>query len=384
MTKNDVVIIGAGPAGSYLAYKLQKLGIKTLILEKNVFPRYKTCGGGLSKKAYDILFRDNKNVENIIEKKIKKGLYIRNQKITSRESEEDLIYMTYRSKLDNFLVNMAVDNKTVFLKENITIKKINQRENIVTYRENNKEKTASYNILIGAWGHNVNLNKLVDLYPFNRYAISSSWEGPPGPKFSKYFEEYAVCQIMSSYPGVVGYIFPKSKMITAGLFTSLYPVPFNLKKAWNEFAEYWKLDSNINPRYAVIPIRDFKKPIAKNNILLIGDAAGLADSFTGEGLYQAFLSGMIASKNIKDFFEIDNYNLSNNYTQEINTQLLDMEKWAKIYEFLFHHFPNFSFWLGSESFFGYEILKSFLTGNIRYNEIRKIINHFIEKTIYQI
>lgn len=384
MTKYDVIIIGAGPAGSYLAYKLQNLGIKTLILEKNVFPRYKTCGGGLSKKAYDILFTDNKNIENIVEKKIKKGLYIRDKKITSREAEEDLIYMTYRSKLDNFLVNMAVDDKTVILRENVTIKKINQKDNTIIFRENNKEQTVQYNVLIGAWGHNINLNRLVDIYPFNRYAISSSWEGPPGSKFSKYFDEYAVCQILSRYPGVVCYIFPKSKMITAGLFTSLYPVSFNLKNIWKEFAEFWKLDYSIHPRYSVIPIRDLKKPIAKKNILLVGDAAGLADSFTGEGLYQAFLSSLIVSKSIKNFFEIDNYNLANNYIRDINTQLLDMEKWAKIYEFLFHHFPNFSFWLGSESFFGYEILKSFLTGNIRYNEIRKILNHFIKKSIHQI
>jgi geranylgeranyl reductase family protein len=384
MTKHDVIIIGAGPAGSYLAYKLRNLGINTLILEKNIFPRYKTCGGGLSRKAYDILYSDNKEIENIVEKKIKKGLYIRGNKVTIRESDEDLIYMTYRSNLDNYLVKMAVDNKTVFLKENVTIKKINQREKSIVFKENKKEQTVHYNVLIGAWGNNVKLNRQVDLYPFKRFAISSSWEGSPGPRFSKYFNEYAVCQIMKKYPGVVGYIFPKSKKITAGLFTSLYPVSFNLKNAWNEFAEFWKLDTNIHPRYAVIPVRDFNKPIAQENILLIGDAAGLADSFTGEGLYQSFISSMIASKNIKNYLENDKYELAKNYTQEINKQLLDMEKWAVIYEFLFHHFPNFSFWLGSESFLGYEILKSFLTGNIRYNEIRKILNHFIKKSIHQI
>jgi flavin-dependent dehydrogenase len=56
MKKYNVVIIGAGPAGSFLAYKLGKHGYSVLILEKENFPRYKICSGGLSKKSYDILF----------------------------------------------------------------------------------------------------------------------------------------------------------------------------------------------------------------------------------------------------------------------------------------------------------------------------------------
>lgn len=376
MNKFDVVIIGAGPAGSYLAYKLKNQGVKTLLLEKNIFPRYKTCGGGLSKKAYDLIYSDNKQIEKIIEKRIKKGLYIRGKKIVSKGAEEELIYMTYRSKLDNFLVNMAVDKKTVFLEENIDLQDINQKDNIIFYKKNNKKHAVSYDVLVGAWGHNINLNKLIELYPFERFAISSSWEGPASKKFSEHFDEYTVCQIMSRYPGVVGYIFPKSKLITAGLFTSIYPVKFNLKSVWKEFAEFWKLDENINPRYAVIPIRDLKKPIARKNIILLGDAAGLADPFTGEGLYQAFLSSNIASNNIINYLKIKKYNLAHQYTQEINSKLLKMQKWAKLYEFLFHHFPNFSFWLGSENRLGYKILSSFLTGDISYDKTWKIIKHF--------
>jgi len=40
--KYDVVIVGAGPAGSALAYELARRGVSTLILERDVLPRYKT------------------------------------------------------------------------------------------------------------------------------------------------------------------------------------------------------------------------------------------------------------------------------------------------------------------------------------------------------
>ena len=41
----DVIIIGAGPAGSSLAYFLTKEGIDVLLIDKDHFPRYKPCAG---------------------------------------------------------------------------------------------------------------------------------------------------------------------------------------------------------------------------------------------------------------------------------------------------------------------------------------------------
>ncbi len=373
MDNYNVVIVGAGPSGSHLAYKLKHQDIDVLLLEKQKFPRYKSCAGGLSKKTYDVLFSENKNIENIVEKTVKKGLYVRNNKFTFVESEEDLIYMTYRAELDNFLVKMAVDNKTVHFKENVSIQKINQKINTITYVENNKEYSVGYDILVGAWGSNIRFNKLIDLYPFVRFDLSSSWEGPAGPKFKEYSEEYALTQIMKKYPGFVGYIFPKSELITAGIFTSKHPFPSVWKNMWNDFMEFWRLDNSIKPKYAVIPIRDPKKPIARDNILLIGDAAGLADPFVGEGLYHAFIGSMIAARNIINFFKKENYDLAFEYNKNIDSKLSDVLKWARVYMFLFNHFPNLSFWFGSETSVGNEILLSFITGEIKYNEVKKLI-----------
>jgi len=378
MNKFNVVIIGAGPAGSFLAYKLGKKGLSVLLLEKETFPRYKICAGGLAKKTYDILFSENKNVKNMIEKKVRKGLYVRNKKFTFTESKEDLIYLIYRSKLDNFLVKMAVDNKTVQFRDSITIKSIDYEKNNINYIEKNTEHKVNYDILVGAWGCKKRLNKLVNLMPFESFAVSSTWEGPGGSRFCKYSDEYVVCQIIKGFPGFVGYIFPKSDEITAGLFTSL-DTPTNLKKMWNEFMDFWRLDKNIKPKYALIPIRNFNKPIARKNILLVGDAAGLADPFTGEGIYYAIISSMIASKEIIKYIKNKDYDLSYEYNKNINRNLFDIQKWGKRYEFLFQHLPNISFWFGSECFIGNEIINSFITGEIKYNEISKMIRYSINR-----
>ncbi len=377
MNEYNIVIIGAGPAGSFLAYKLGCQGISVLLLEKENFPRYKICAGGLAKKSYDIVFSENKDIKKIVEKKVRKGLYVRNKKLTFTDAKKDLIYMIYRSELDNFLVKMAVD-KSVHFKDNITIKNINRNDNKIIYTDKNTEHKVNYDILVGAWGSNKKLNRFVDLIPFESYAVSSTWEGPAGPKYSKYSNEYAVCQIIKGYRGIAGYIFPKSEMITAGLFTSLNSTT-NLKKMWKELMDFWKLDKNIKPRYALIPIRDFKKPIARNNILLVGDAAGLADPFTGEGIYYALKSSIIASNEIQKYLKNKEYDLSYEYNKNINLSFNEIQKWGKFYEFLFQHLTNLSFWFGSECFIGNEIINSFVTGEIKYNEILKIIKFSIDR-----
>ena len=379
MDNYDVVIVGAGPAGSYLAYKLKNQGIKVLILEKMKFPRYKSCAGGLSKKAYNLLYKENKNIKKVIEKSTNKGLYIRNGKFSKIKPGKELILMTYRSDLDNFLIKIAVDNKTIFFKDNINITSINTKINCVNYIENKKEKIVNYKILVGAWGGNIRFNKIVDIYPFKHFNLSSSWEGPSSLKFKKYSEEYVLTQIFKNYPGFVCYIFPKSKLITAGIFTSKYPFQNVRKDLWNNFMDFWNLDKSIKPKYAIIPIRDIKKPIAKENILLVGDAAGLADAFTGEGIYYAIISSRIAAKQIIYFFNNKKYNISSNYQKNIDSEISDILRWAGYYRFIFNLFPNFSFWFGVETRVGNEIINSFITGEIKYNELSKILKCFFKK-----
>ena len=53
--KYQVVVVGAGPAGSSAAYFLGKSGIKTLLLDKYDFPRDKLCGGAISPRALSVL-----------------------------------------------------------------------------------------------------------------------------------------------------------------------------------------------------------------------------------------------------------------------------------------------------------------------------------------
>jgi flavin-dependent dehydrogenase len=69
MERLDLIIVGAGPAGSVAAYTAAKLGLTTLLIEKEMMPRYKPCGGGLTPKAIDFLEARDLLDKNVVERK---------------------------------------------------------------------------------------------------------------------------------------------------------------------------------------------------------------------------------------------------------------------------------------------------------------------------
>ena len=64
----DVVIVGAGPAGSVAAYESAKKGFKTLLLEKGSIPREKACGGAVMYRGIRII--NGEVPREVIERKI--------------------------------------------------------------------------------------------------------------------------------------------------------------------------------------------------------------------------------------------------------------------------------------------------------------------------
>ncbi len=54
-SRYDVIISGAGPAGSLLGFLLSQNNIRTLIIDKKNFPRYKICAGGLQDRSLELI-----------------------------------------------------------------------------------------------------------------------------------------------------------------------------------------------------------------------------------------------------------------------------------------------------------------------------------------
>ena len=98
----DVVVVGAGPAGSTTAHRLASQGASVLLLDKARFPRDKPCGGGLTIRAVRQLpVSPDPVVEHVVDRM---GFRLRYGTRFERTTSEPLVLMTQRKRLDHYLV----------------------------------------------------------------------------------------------------------------------------------------------------------------------------------------------------------------------------------------------------------------------------------------
>ena len=103
--ETEVVIVGAGPAGSTAARELAARGVDVLMLERAKFPRDKPCGGGVTIRCDNLLpFSLDPVIEDVITGAV---IQIRDGKAVTRDADAPITYMTQRRYLDRFLVEQA-------------------------------------------------------------------------------------------------------------------------------------------------------------------------------------------------------------------------------------------------------------------------------------
>ncbi|MBS3917609.1 MAG: NAD(P)/FAD-dependent oxidoreductase [Deltaproteobacteria bacterium] len=102
----DVIVVGAGPGGSTAARFCARSGLKTLLVEKEKFPRYKPCGGCLSLKTVHLLDFD---LTPVIENDIwgAKFSYCLKEPFFI-ELKEPIVFMVMRDRFDQFLKERAL------------------------------------------------------------------------------------------------------------------------------------------------------------------------------------------------------------------------------------------------------------------------------------
>jgi flavin-dependent dehydrogenase len=101
----DVIIIGGGPSGASAGRRAGKLGLNTLLLEKEEFPRYKPCGGVLSEHAISCL--DFELTQDIIELEVTGIDVIFKDQFVKARKDRRMAALVSRSEFDNLLLEKA-------------------------------------------------------------------------------------------------------------------------------------------------------------------------------------------------------------------------------------------------------------------------------------
>ena len=307
----DCIIVGAGPGGSSAATFLARQGISTLLLDKEVFPRDKVCGDGLAPQALywiDELGCINEVLDQTDSCITTGDIFINGEHLSTGRFPQDAQYPGFctlleRKRLDFILAKNAVKNGAVF-KPGHMVKEIDLTGKYIVARAESDGKMAEFQgmLLIGADGVNsVVARSIGNILKEGTSAVSvrGYYEGVDTGRsqIQIYFNE-------QFFPGY-GWVFTDdSGKANIGIGYAIdrnFPKKRNLQHVFEEFIrkdlkgllKNARPDGNTAGWWA-----SFFRPksMVAERVMLIGDAANVADPINGGGIHKAMESAFISSQ----------------------------------------------------------------------------------------
>jgi len=312
--KYDVVIVGAGPAGSTAAKFLSEDGFKVFLIDKDRFPRDKPCGGGLPIRVLKRFkyIRENDLIESYLF-----GGFVHSPSLKYKvqvQKDEPVLAMVLRKKFDFGLVKLAIDNGAVF-SDGKTVKDVKISKNKVEVIFGDGTGVDSQ-VVIGADGVRSIVSKKLGLHQGrNRFSICVFQEYNVGEEtLDRFFGENRCGHIHTRVGGIAGYgwVFPKKQHLNIGIGQrGQHRIKTNLLDVYKNYIKTLEKQRIIPENLGLgrymggsIPGAPLEKTYANRGVV-IGDAAGLVNPMSGEGIHYAMYSAEIAAQVITESLEID-------------------------------------------------------------------------------
>jgi len=288
----DVAVIGSGPAGLAAAITAARGGARTVVLERSTHPRYKTCGGGLIATSMSAASRwisvPTREQVHAASFTLRGG-----REFTRRLDDGPLISMVVREEFDNALRKAAQEAGAV-IREQALVRSLVQDPERAAVRLVSGE-TVTARVIVGADGsggvsarhvgarfEQVDVGLEVEL-PVSR-AQARDWQGRMLIDWGR-------------LPGSYGWVFPKGDRLTVGVIGDRRDGA-GLRAYLAEFVKKHELDG-LEPLHDsghLTRCRAEDSPLALGRVLLAGDAVGLLEPWTREGISFALRSGMLAGQ----------------------------------------------------------------------------------------
>jgi geranylgeranyl reductase family protein len=288
----DLIIVGAGPAGSSAARGAAKAGLNVLVLEKEPFPRYKPCGGALSDRAISLL--DFPLPEELCERTITGARVHFRERVIESHKGYRLSTLVTRSKFDHFLLQKAQQAGCNLATQKVEAYQVKEDHvEVLTKRK----KYKSQFLIISSGCQNRLKDDIQGRSARDQYGVTIVTEiEEDDKKIQESSLNYLDLYFDAAETGY-GWVFPHKGYYSVGIGGHASRLG-NPKRTMLNFLNRLGFQGKCKLHGHMIPMGGFNRRIGEDRILLAGDSAGFVDPFTGEGIYYAIRSGQIAAQTI--------------------------------------------------------------------------------------
>ena len=301
MEKRGIVVVGAGPAGSSAAEEIAKAGHDALLLEKNNSPgETSVCGGALTTNYVQL----GRLPHGLVQKHVSDWLIHMPRKVYHVKNMDAISFD--RASFDRFLAEVAVQRGAELRLGNI-VTDIKRSERGLTVhvkdRMSNREYEVNTKLVIFADGPCTMAQEYGLGFPRGRPDIAVQaaiyeleWRENPLNCFEAFFDERIA-------PWGYAWVYPKRDILNVGVGCLISKMKRgNVTEYLNYFVEKNKLVSHHlrslkRIRFAadIIPL-PHETQIVGNNMMVVGDAAGMVDPIWGGGIGPAMRAASIAGQ----------------------------------------------------------------------------------------
>ncbi len=314
----DVIVVGAGPAGSTAAYHLAQAGLDVLLLEKAAFPREKVCGDGLTPRAVKALVDIGIDTSAGAGWLQNKGLRIIGGGMRLELPWPELAsFPPYglvrpRTDFDDLLARQAVKaGATLRERATVTAPVVDDRTGHitgVTARTEDGEATYRAPLVVAADGNSSRLSLAMGLRKRDDrpmgVAVRTYYRSPRHDDawLESWLELWDKERLLPGYGWVFGMGDGTSNVGLGILNTSTAWGQVDYKallRRWlDQTPEEWgfREENRTTPvRGAALPMGFNRQPHYTRGLLLVGDSGGMVNPFNGEGIAYAMESGQLAA-----------------------------------------------------------------------------------------
>jgi len=296
----DLIIVGGGPAGSAAGRVAGKQGLRTLLIEKAIFPRYKPCGGALSERAQSYL--DFDLPEKVRERNVFGARIHYGGRVIERHKQYRISTLVSRSVLDHYLLDKA---RETGIDVKMGEKVVNCGEDdgcIEVYTDKGRYRARC--VIVAEGAHGTLKYGVRKRDKKSQYAVAIVTEvDASNDQIDNYIRNAVDIHFGVTTMGY-GWIFPHENYFSVGI-AGLANRMASPRTTLTNFLRSSGFGGNYTLRAHVLPAGGIRRSIVNSRMLLTGDAAGFVDPFLGEGIAYAIRSGQIAAETVSDVLSHD-------------------------------------------------------------------------------